>query len=252
MTSNDSMITVEEAQRLILTSLPALGCEELPVIGSFGRVAKKELKANIDVPCFDNSSMDGYAVKSEDTLGSEGKRKISLRVVGEIPAGGNWSGRLQNGECLRIFTGSMLPNGADAVLMQEDTRMHSSVEGRTIELLDSVKPWENIRFKGEDIRKGTVVLETGELIDSGQMAVLASQGFEFLSVSKRPRVGLLSTGSELVGPGKALASGQIYESNSTTIAALLAKVGIEASVLKVASDSEEEVSRSLGGSPEEL
>jgi molybdopterin molybdotransferase len=179
--------------------------------------------------------MDGYAVRSGDVPGASQTNAKSLKLVGEIPAGGDPElPEINGGECVRVYTGSRLPKGADAVVMQEDAR-HADADH--VEFTDSVKPWEHIRFQGEDIRKGTVLARTGESISVGHIAALAATGSARIAVSKRPRVALLATGDELVEPGSALAPGQIYESNRVLLAELVRAAGGQASVLPLVPDS---------------
>jgi molybdopterin molybdotransferase len=131
---------------------------------------------------------------------------------------------LREGTCVRLFTGSPLPAGADAVVMQEDTRVMSDKPG-VIAVFDSVKPWENVRLKGEDVKPGSAVSHCGDRITAGRLALLAALGFHHVRVARQPVVGLLATGSELIEAGQPLGPGQIYESNRITLAHLITKAG---------------------------
>jgi molybdopterin molybdotransferase len=170
--------------------------------------------------------MDGYAVRAQDTTLASAQSPVSLRLAGRVAAGGSFDGELATGQCIRIFTGSPLPRGADAVIMQEDTRLESG-RGREVLFLDSAKPWENVRFRGEDVKRGATVVERGAILGAARMGLLAASGSARVSVGCRPTVALLATGSELKEAGDVpeLAPGQIYESNRATLAPLISAAG---------------------------
>src|SRR4051812_25930995 len=177
--------------------------------------------------------MDGYAVRSEDVRPASGERPVGLTVVGTIPAGKTFSGELRTGQSVRVFTGSPLPAGADAVVMQEDT---SETGSDAVSVLDTVKPWENIRFRGEDVKQGATVLAQGEVIGAGAVGLLGALGMAEVPVFRRPRVAVLATGSELEEPPAPAANGKVYESNRAMLACLTGRAGAEAEVLPIVPD----------------
>ncbi len=234
------MLELEQALEKILSSIPAPSSEMVPVIHAHGRILAETVVAPLDLPAFDNSAMDGYAVLAKDLAGSNAQNPISLELIGRSAAGEIFRGKLSDGKCLRIFTGSALPAGADAVVMQEDTRLNSKRENEVL-FLDSAKPWENVRFRGEDIKRGATIAEAGELLGAAQLGVLAACGFSEAKVSRRPSVALIATGSELKEPGSSpdLEAGRIYESNRAALAPLVENAGGRAVTFPIVRDEPE-------------
>lgn len=192
--------------------------------------------APLDLPPFDNSAMDGYAVRSADVATASPEHPVALRVLGQIGAGEVFSGHVGAQTCVRLFTGTPLPAGADAVVLQEDTRTAATRPDR-IEVLDRVRPWENIRLRGEDVKAGATIVLPGVRLGPGHLNLLAAVGLASVRVARRPRVALLATGSELRPPARSLAPGQIYESNRAMLAPLLAECGAEPRVFPLVPDS---------------
>lgn len=219
------MISVEQAQSKILDRISVSGSQMCKVLEAVGGYAADDQRAVLNLPSFDNSSVDGYALRAGDVASASRRAPRRLLKVGEVAAGSVFESEVEREQCVRIFTGSPLPRGVNAVVMQEDT-LESEEQQGWVDIFDGVKPWENVRLTGEDVSEGSLILERGERIGVGQATLLAAQGIETVLVSKRPRVALLSTGSELVKPGKALKPGQIYESNSVLLQALLAAEGV--------------------------
>ncbi len=216
------MIELEEALERILAAVPAPCQETAPLAEALGRVAAESIGSSLNLPAFDNSAMDGYALRADDVKGASESSPVTLALVGRVPAGSVWSGpAIGAGQCVRIFTGSPLPEGADAVIMQEDTR----VAGDSVECLDAVKPWENVRLAGEDVKVGARLVEAGDPITVGRMSVLAAVGVPEVVVGRRPVVGLIATGDELCEAGETLKPGEIFESNRRTLAGLVARAG---------------------------
>lgn len=215
------MLDLETAVARVLAALPAPQSEPIPLAESAGRILAESIVAPLDLPPFDNSAMDGYAVRAADVASASPKSPSRLRLQARIAAGEHFSGDLSVGECVRVFTGAPLPRGADAVVMQEDT----AAAGEAILILDAVQPRENVRFRGEDVRAGRVLAPAGTEITPGLLGLLGAVGRQELSVGKRPVVGLLATGAELREPGRPLAPGQIYESNRAMLAPLAARAG---------------------------
>jgi len=161
------MLELDEALGRILDSIKHLPAEAVPVADAHGRFATKIGCAPVDLPLFDNSAMDGYALRSEDTLKARREHPVRLKLIGEIPAGTAPNFRVEPGTCARIFTGSPMPEGADAVVMQEDTAPEGEKKHAVL-CFDAVKPWENIRLRGEDLKKGAkfnLQLQPGDIIE---------------------------------------------------------------------------------------
>jgi molybdopterin molybdotransferase len=212
------MLTLEEAQGRILAQIKPRDLETVPVASAASRISAATLHAPIDLPPFDNSAMDGYAVRAADVVSVPAE----LKVIGKIAAGEVFSSDLPAGACVRIFTGSPLPPGTDAVVMQEDTESKGS---DSAVIRESVKPWENVRFHGEDVKKGTTILQPGTKIRPAVIGLLGALGFSDIFVFRQSKVGILATGSELQEPGTPLTQGKIYESNRAMLSSLVANCG---------------------------
>ena len=235
------MLTLEEAQARIATAIGPAPSEQVPLRAAAGRVLSEDILSPISLPPFDNSAMDGYALRAADLALAAPGTPPRLKRIGSTPAGASSSGAIESGSCIRIFTGSPLPRGADAVVMQEDTR----VTGEWVEVIENVKPWENVRFAGEDVKKGTVVVRAGDRINAARIALLSALGIGRVNTARRPLVGILGTGNELMEAGQSLAPGQIYESNRATIASLVAQAGGDARVFPLVRDTQEATQRAL-------
>ncbi len=227
----EKLIEYSEAERLVLESTPRLPVEEVSLGEALGLALARDLQATTDSPPFDNSAVDGFAIRSAD---AEVGRVFP--VVDEAPAGRPAENRVGEGEAIKIFTGGVIPDGADAVVMVENT----SGWGEEFELKKVPAPGNNIRDAGEDTRKGDVILREGTEIGAPEIAVAATQGYGALPVYRRPRVVVLSTGTELVEPGtRELSPGEIFDSNSYAIVAAAREAGAEARRLYAASDEAE-------------
>jgi len=222
------MIELEEASQRILDVIHPAGGEVVALSEIDGRVLAEDLTAPINLPTFDNSAMDGYAVRAAEAL--SGAR---LQCIGEAPAGAVFEGEVGKGQCVRIFTGSPMPAGANAVVMQEDTH----VEGETIEIAEGVKPLEHVRLRGEDVREGDLIGHAGELLSPGHLALLGSCGLVAVRVHHRPIIGLLATGNELREAGATLEPGEIFESNRQTIARLVQASGAQSRIYPLVPDT---------------
>ena len=218
------MLELEAAVDRILAAIPPPVAEEIPVEQCSGRVSINPVMASIDLPVFDNSAMDGYAVRSEDLHGASPANPARLQVCGRISAGETFVGTVVPRCCVRIFTGAPMPAEADAVVMQEDTRVCPDHAG-LIEVLDVVEPGENVRRRGEDVKQGEVIAGGGIRLAAAHIAVLAATGVARIHVGRQPRIGILATGSELLSPGQPLKPGYIYESNRAMLSALVAETG---------------------------
>jgi molybdopterin molybdotransferase len=218
-----SLPTIDEALALVLARARPLAAGDVPVARAAGRVVAEPAVAATDLPPFDSSAMDGYAVRAEDTPGT-------LTVVGHSAAGNPEARTLGAGEAIVISTGAVVPAGADAVVPVERTSGNIEVEG--------VGPGDNVRRRGGDAREGDVVVERGDVLRPAQLGALAAAGVATVRCAGRPRVAVLATGSELRAPGEPLAPGEIYESNTVLLAAQLESAGADVTVHGVVSDDE--------------
>jgi len=232
------MIELEEALKRILSTIQPLEHETVALTEATERVLVEPIMSPVDLPRFDNSAMDGYAVRAADLAAANAERPASLQVLGKVAAGGVFADKVAAGTCVRLFTGSPLPEGADAVVMQEATRLDPS-RPDTVWFLEAVRPWENVRLRGEDAKRGAPLAEAGDRLTFGQIGLLAAAGLLELKVSRQPRVGLLATGSELAEPGRPLQPGQIYESNRAMLAALVKRAGAQPDIFPLVPDTME-------------
>ena len=219
------MLSVETVLDQILNSTHPLESYGVPVPRSYRRVASESVLSPISIPLFDNSSMDGYAVLSSDVRSASATNPVTLRLIDSVPAGSASCQTVSTGTAIRIFTGSPLPRGADAVVMQEDVRVPFDSRD-TIIISEPIRPFENVRLKGEDLKQGTLLLAKGQEVGFGQLALLSAVGLKEVRVQAQPLVGLISTGSELREAGQTLGPGEIYESNRATLACMLERDGL--------------------------
>lgn len=238
------MLELEDAVQRILAMMPAAASESVPLADAHERILSNRLLATIDLPPFDNSAMDGYAVRADDVAAAKPASPVSLRLCGKVAAGETIAVEISAGDCVRLFTGSPLPRGADAVVMQEDTRVDST-DARRVLICDSVKLEENVRLRGADVKRGAVLAEAGEVLTVGKSSVLAATGVAEVNVASQPRVALLATGSELRETGQGLAEGQIYENNRLTLAGLVRRAGGLPEILPLVPDNLDATTRAL-------
>jgi molybdopterin molybdotransferase len=230
------MLELEAAVERILAALPPPAPETVPLALAHRRILAEKIISPVDLPGFDNSAMDGYAVHAADLQRAAAAAPVSLRLHGRVAAGETFAGELAPGACIRIFTGSPLPRGADAVIMQEDSRTDSTAPG-VVQFLDAVKPWDNVRFRGGDVKSGATLGEPGDALTGGRLNLLAAAGLASVRVGRRPVTGLLAAGSELLEPSQPLAPGKIFESNRSGLAALAAQAGAEARIFPIIPDT---------------
>ncbi len=237
--ANETLIRYDEAREFVLKSLAPPVARRADIGELLGCVAAERLMAREDVPGFTNSSMDGFALRAGDATSSSNE----LEVVGSIYAGDTTRSSVGAGQAMRIMTGAALPDGADCVCMIERTVVHSSRNSVSINQVMSAG--ENLRHPGDDVKAGQTLVEPGDELTSLRLAVLASQGFTSLMAIPRLRVGVLSTGNELVRDGRALNVGEIRDTNGPLLMALLEESGCTAVDLGVALDDPEEITRRL-------
>ncbi|HEX8561221.1 MAG TPA: gephyrin-like molybdotransferase Glp [Pyrinomonadaceae bacterium] len=233
------MIPVKEALDIVLREAGTLASERVSLDAALGRVLAEEVFADTDLPPFDRAQMDGYAVRSGDLRETPAR----LRVVGEAAAGSGWRGTLRPGEAVRIMTGAPMPEGADSVQQVEVTR--ETEDGRLVEIDRATAPGQFYVPRASEVRAGQRVLEAGEEVSAARAAVLASFGYEFVPVRRRPRVAVLATGTELVKVGERPGEDQIRDSNSYSLAAYARLAGAEAERLPFASDDLESLGREI-------
>ncbi len=234
----EKLIEHPEAVRLVLENTHRLPVEQVPLAQARGLALAEDLKAGFDSPPFENSAVDGYAVRSADA-----KAGRTFKVVDEAPAGRPATSRVGEGEAIKIFTGGVIPDGADAVVMVENT----SGWGEVFELKKGASSGQNVRGSGEDVREGDVILRAGIEIGPPEIALAATQGYGTLPAIRRPEVVVLSTGTELVEPGeRGLEPGEIYDSNSFAVIAQAEEVGARARRVSAASDEPEVIKSAVG------
>lgn len=235
------MISVEEALEKILSYVDLLGHEKKPILNCLGQVLAEDVYSTIDIPPLDNSAMDGYAVRAEDTCGASESSLKELAVVGEVAAGSMPGEEVKPGTAIRIMTGAPLPEGADAVVRFEDTdevdRKLTQGNLSRIGIFSWVEKGLNVRYKGEDIAAGELVLKKGDLLRPSQIGLLASLGRCTALVIRRPIVAVLATGDELIGPDQPLPLGKIHDSNTYAIAAQIVRYGGIPKILGIGRDS---------------
>jgi molybdopterin molybdotransferase len=234
MSRVDDLLTLQAAQSLVLEQARPLGVEQVPLADAAGRVLAEPAMAVVDLPSFPSSAMDGYAVRSVDTPGS-------LPVVQRIAAGAPATRALAEGESMGIATGGMLPEGADAVIQHELVVERDN----SIEIRDPVTVGANIRPVGRDVAAGAEVVPAGVRLGPAQIGALAAAGVAEVACGRRPRVAVLTTGTELRPPGSSLGPGEVYEANGVMLAAQLAAESAVVTRLDAVADDEDEHRRAL-------
>jgi len=214
------MLSVEEARNKLLSQFQPLKKEKISLDQSLGCVIYKDIISKINVPPWDNSAMDGYAVLHKDVKNASQEKKVFLDVIEEISAGSIPKTVIKEGQSARIMTGAPVPSGADAVVPFEDTNELEEKSSESIGININVEKFENIRKKGEDISKGDKIIKIGDEISPAVIGVLASLGYSEIDVFRRPKIGILSTGNELMEPGEPVQKGKIYNSNTLSISSL--------------------------------
>ncbi|MFT3895929.1 MAG: molybdopterin molybdotransferase MoeA [Anaerolineales bacterium] len=236
-----ALLSVDQARERILSQLQPVTTETIKLIDCANRVLAQDIVASDDLPLFDNSSMDGFAVRAEDVMNISDASPQRLRVVADIPAGSSPTVSLEAGQAARIMTGAQVPSGADAVVPVEDTdfdnRDAGSAPPEYVQILKPVKSGRNVRARGMDIRAGEIVIEKGRRLKPQDLGLLAMLGAANVSVYRKPRIALLSSGDELVSVDAKLEPGKIRDSNSYVMAALIELAYADVIRLGVANDN---------------
>src|SRR6516164_4513031 len=236
---NGPLLPVAEAEQLIGARVTPVSGEELvPLRAALGRVLSTSLIAPVNLPPFDNSAVDGFAVGAEDI---DGARERRLAIVDRIAAGQVATRAVKSGEAVRIFTGAPMPPGADAVFMQEDCR----IDGTHVVVPPGLSRGANRRLAGEDIRAGAVALPAGRRLSAQDVALGAALGLTTIEVRRRVRVALFSTGNEIAEPGSPLSDATLYDSNRYLLAAAVARFGAEVTDLGILRDEPKALARAI-------
>jgi molybdopterin molybdotransferase len=240
-----SLLSVDEARQRILSQFHPVKTETLPLAESSNRVLAEDIHAADDLPLFDNSSMDGFAIRAADSASARPDSPRNLRVVADIRAGSSPTVTLAPGEAARIMTGAHMPEGADAVVPVEDTDFHDRTAGtiapEAVQIFKPVQAGDRVRPRGVDLHAGDIVLSKGRRLKPQDIGLLAMLGISQVPVYKIPRIALLSSGDELIDVDAPLEKGKIRESNSYMIAALVESAGAEVVRLGIAKDNFEAV-----------
>ncbi|MEJ5327170.1 MAG: gephyrin-like molybdotransferase Glp [Candidatus Bathyarchaeia archaeon] len=216
-------MTFEEAKKVVneQLKLKILGEEEISLLEAYNRVLAEDVVATMDIPPFNRSTVDGYAVKAADTVGAEENQPVQLRICGQVSVGEQPKVMVNPGEAAEIVTGAPIPEGTDAVVMVEDT----DSEDHLLRVYRAVTRDENVMKKGADIKKGETVLKAGQVLGASEIGVLAALGYSKAKVFKVPVVAVLSTGAEVTEPGKPLPAGKIYDINAYSISTAILESG---------------------------
>ncbi len=241
------LIHREEALEIIQKNISMLKeKEKISLEEACYRVLAEDIVAEFNVPPFDRSSMDGYAVKAQDTFNAGQFKAAILKQVGVEHAGEVYQGIINEGECIQIATGSPIPNGgADSVVMVE----YTEASGDTVSIKRPVYPGANIAKAGEDIKKGETVLKQGDLLTPAKVGALAALGLTHIEVYSKPKVAIFSTGTEIIPPGKPLSPGEIYDINSYTLQSIVESNGCIPVKKGIISDDTESITNALAESP---
>ncbi|MEH6651080.1 MAG: bifunctional molybdopterin-guanine dinucleotide biosynthesis adaptor protein MobB/molybdopterin molybdotransferase MoeA [Motiliproteus sp.] len=230
----DNLLPVEHGRARILRSVaPLTQTQQIDVRSGFGRVLAEDVISPINVPAYDNSAMDGYAVRGCD-LNSDGNNR--LQVIGSVLAGHPFNGEIGPGQCVKIMTGAKVPDGLDTVIMKEICHCEGSEDDLYVRFPAGAKLGQNRRFAGEDLAQGAVAIAAGTRLGAAELGMIASLGQAEINVYRKPRVAYFSTGDEICSLGQPLQAGQIYDSNRYTVTAMLRSMDIEVIDLGVIPD----------------
>jgi molybdopterin molybdotransferase len=237
------MISVKKAQSIINDNIRPLGSETILLKNVGNRINGQDIIAPFSVPSFDNSAMDGFAVRAVDTEGAKKYSPITFMMVGVSSAGVPSNIILQPGECVQCMTGGKIPEGADSIVIVENSSGFS--DSKTVEIYKEANIGDHIRRQGEEIKEGNVIISKGTCITPGEIGVLATFGYEKVSVMIKPKIAIFVTGNELVEPGNKIKSGQIYNSNLYMLSGLAEKSGVEIVMSEVVKDDKNSLRKLL-------
>ncbi len=229
-------ISVQDALHRVREAAPKLPSEVVPARAAAGRVLASDLAALADHPTVDNSALDGFACRVEDTREATAEDPVDLDVVGTVPAGRPWDGRVGPGQAVAIYTGGAVPDGADGIVPVEATER----DGDRVRLRQPAQA-RDIRPAADDLRRGETYLRAGRRLDAAALGLVAAMGHDRVSVARRPRVALLTTGDEVVPPGSPLPAGSVYDANGPSLRAMLTAAGAELVELEHSRDTLEEL-----------
>ncbi|MEM2908352.1 MAG: molybdopterin molybdotransferase MoeA [Candidatus Hadarchaeales archaeon] len=216
-----SYTKLADALEMVLSKIKQLEPEVVPFERALNRALAEDVVSRVDLPPFDRAAVDGYAVRAVDTFGATESKPVKLRVVGSVDVGSATRLEVRRGEAAKVMTGAPMPKGADAVVMVEQTK----AEGGHVLVFAKLPPGKNVSARGEDVRRGEVVLEKGRLLRPQEVGMLAATGNIRVKVTRRPRVAILATGEELRSPGERLREGEIVDVNSYSLAAAVESCG---------------------------
>ncbi|HEY9773560.1 MAG TPA: gephyrin-like molybdotransferase Glp [Planktothrix sp.] len=235
------MLTYDEALALILANSHPLPVVERPLSAILGHVLAEPLKTSFPLPLFDNSAVDGYGVRLADTKNASPESPQTLRLIGEIQAGGRAELALEPGSAMKIMTGGLVPRSVDAVVMRE----YCSEQNGSVAVGYAPEQGENVRYKGAEMGAGEEVLPAGQRVTPPVVGMLATLGYAAYKVHAKPTVAIVATGDELVQPGKTLQAGQIYDSNSFALDAAVRALGVETTAILHARDTREQTHKAF-------
>lgn len=236
------MISVDEALKIILDATESLPAQSMPITRCSGKILAEDIVAEENVPPFDNSAMDGYAVIASDLMAASRENPVLLEVIDILQAGKTTKKRLKTGHAIQVMTGAPIPTHADAVVMVEQTE--KTQDGK-IKVFTPVSKHESLRFAGNDIKKGSVIFQRGRLLAPYDSGILASIGRPAVRIIPKPRIAILSTGNELFEIDRPLVSGKIRTSNNYVLQALIGQMGAESIDLGIAKDTQKDTNKKL-------
>ncbi len=230
-----TLVSVDDARKMLMDRFgKCIGVERVGLEEAYGRVVAEDCYSKVDVPPFDRATMDGYAVKAEDTFGADEENPVRLKVVGRVDAGDVPDVEVERGTAVEIATGAPIPKGANAVVMEE----YTSRRGEVVEVYKPVAPGENVMSAGSDVMAGELIVRAGTVLTAREIGVLAACGYRYVNVFRKPIVAIISTGNEITPPGSELDVGKIYDVNSYTIAASVIECGGVPVILGIVGDDE--------------
>jgi putative molybdopterin biosynthesis protein len=233
--------SLDEVRRILDDLTIDLGVEEIPILEAYNRVLAEDVYAKVDVPPFDRATMDGFAVKAEDTFLAEEDKPIKLKIVGNVRAGELPRVEVERGCAVEISTGAVMPKGANAVVMVE----YTTVRDDYVYVYKPVAPMENVASAGSDAMAGELIVRKGKVLSAREIGLIASAGVDRVKVFRKPRVAVISTGDEIVEVGKPLGMGKIYDVNLYTITSKVRECGCEAVPMGVVGDDYHEIRRTV-------